>query len=288
MTDRGVVRVLTTPNRHWVGDGFLVRPIFAEAAFTEALSPFLMFDWAAERTFPPSATPRGVGPHPHRGFETVTLVYAGEVAHRDSAGHADRIGAGDVQWMTAGSGLVHEEMLGGDVDAHGGAVSMAQLWVNLPAAAKATPPRYQAIAAAAIPTASFDGASLRVVAGRLGDLVGPAETHTPLAVLDGRVARGGVVDLPIPAGWTGLVAALSGEIDIAGRRIAAESVAVTDREGTRIRIDGVAAESRVLILAGAPLGEPIAQMGPFVMNSRDDLIRAVEDYRKGRMGSIPG
>lgn len=288
MTDRRVERLLGTADRHWVGDGFLVRPIFAEAAFTEAASPFLMLDWAAEREVPPSSRPRGVGPHPHRGFETVTLVYAGEVEHRDSAGHADRIGVGDVQWMTAGAGIVHEEMLGRGLDARGGAVSMAQLWVNLPAAAKATPPRYQAIPAGDIPTMRFDGAELRVVAGRVDDLVGPAETHTPLAVLDARLERGGLVDLPIEAGWTGLVAVLAGAVEIAGRRVAAESVAMLDRTGARIRLVGAAEASHALILTGAPLGEPIAQLGPFVMNSREELIRAVEDHRAGRMGVLRG
>lgn len=286
MTDRRVTAVLTTPSRHWVGDGFLVRPLFAEAAFTEALSPFLMFDWAAERRFEPSPTPRGVGPHPHRGFETVTLVYAGEVEHRDSAGHADRIGAGDVQWMTAGAGVVHEEMLGRRVDEVGGPVSMAQIWVNLPARDKATPPRYQPITTADIPTVAFEGASLRVVAGSLGETKGPARTHTPLAVYDGRIAAGAEIDLPVPAGWTGLVAVLSGAVSIGERRVAAESVAVLDRSGDRVRLVGADAESRLLILTGEPLGEPIAQMGPFVMNTREELVRAVEDFRRGAMGRL--
>lgn len=286
MTDRRVTTVLTAPSRHWVGDGFFVRPIFAEAAFTRAISPFLMFDWAAEREFPPSAVPRGVGPHPHRGFETVTIVYAGEVEHRDSAGHADRIGVGDVQWMTAGAGLVHEEMLGRRLNEAGGTVSMAQIWVNLPARAKSTPPRYQPITAEAIPSVAFDGASVRVIAGRLGETVGPTDTHTPLALLDGRIAAGAVLDLPIESGWTGLVAVLSGTLEVAGRTVGAESVAVLDRAGDRVRIVGVAPESRFVVLTGEPIDEPIAAMGPFVMNSREELVRAVEDYRRGAMGDL--
>jgi len=285
MNERRVVTLLTTPDRHWVGDGFLVRPIFAEAAFTQVPSPFLMLDWAAERAFPPSRGRRGVGPHPHRGFETVTFVYAGEVEHRDSAGHADRIGVGDVQWMTAGAGIVHEEMLGARVDAEGGTVSMAQLWVNLPARAKATPPRYQAITAAAIPVVASPGASLRVIAGRLGDVVGPAETHTPLTVLDGRLAAGASVEVPVAPGWTALVAVLSGTVRIAGRVVGAETVAVLDRDGDVATI-AADADSRLLILTGEPLGEPIAQMGPFVMNSREELATAVDDYRRGAMGTL--
>lgn len=285
MSERRVVTLLTTPDRHWVGDGFLVRPIFAEAAFTQVPSPFLMLDWAAERPFPPSRGRRGVGPHPHRGFETVTLVYAGEVEHRDSAGHADRIGAGDVQWMTAGAGIVHEEMLGARVDAEGGPVSMAQLWVNLPARAKATSPRYQAITADRIPSLATEGAVLRVIAGRIGDVVGPAETHTPLAVLDGRLAAGATVTVPVAPGWTALVAVLCGTVSIAGRTVGAEAVAVLDRDGDVARIDA-STDSRLLILTGEPLGEPIAQMGPFVMNTREELATAVDDYRRGVMGTL--
>ncbi|NLH79997.1 MAG: pirin family protein, partial [Phyllobacteriaceae bacterium] len=262
MTARRVDTVLTTPSRHWVGDGFLVRPLFAEAAFTSRISPFLMLDWAAERQFAPSPTPRGVGPHPHRGFETVTLVHAGSVDHRDSAGHTDGIGVGDVQWMTAGAGIVHEEMLGRRVTEEGGTVSMAQLWVNLPARDKSTPPRYQPITADRIPALNPPGATLRVVAGRIGDVVGPADTHTPLAVVDGRVEAGAVVDLPIEPGWTGLVAVLSGAVAIERREIGAEAVALLDRDGDRLRLTGVASESRVLILTGEPIDEPIAAMGP--------------------------
>lgn len=286
MTERRILSLQTSPSRHWVGDGFLVRPIFGEAAFTEALSPFLMLDWAAERRFEPSSKPRGVGPHPHRGFETVTIVHAGTVEHRDSAGHADRISTGDVQWMTAGAGLVHEEMLGRDIADHGGTVSMVQLWVNLPARSKATPPRYQPITAERIPTVRLEGGEVRVIAGRLGDVEGPAETHTPLTVLDGTLRAGARLDLPVPAGWTALVVVLSGEVAVGERMIGAETTAITDRAGDRLVVTGRADESRVTILTGEPLAEPIAQMGPFVMNTREELIRAVEDYRRGAMGDL--
>lgn len=286
MTERRVETLLTAPSRHWVGDGFLVRPIFGQAAFTQLVSPFLMFDWAAERDFPPSSAPRGVGPHPHRGFETVTLVYAGAVDHRDSAGHADTIGVGDVQWMTAGSGIVHEEMLGESVGRVGGTVSMAQLWVNLPARAKGTPPRYQPILAEKIPTVALEGGTLRVVAGSLGDVAGPAETHTPVVVLDGKVAAGGRIELPMPAGWTVLVAVLDGAVTIGDVRVGPETVAVLDRGAGNFAVAGGATDSRILILAGEPIAEPIAAMGPFVMNTKDELFRAVEDFRNGRMGTL--
>lgn len=283
---RRIETVLHAPERHWVGNGFLVRPLFADAAFTASISPFLMLDWAAERRFPPSATPRGVGPHPHRGFETVTLVHAGEVAHRDSAGHADRIGPGDVQWMTAGAGLVHEEMLGGSIDEAGGAVSMAQLWVNLPKASKATPPRYQAITADRIPEIASPGVTLRLVAGSFGERAGPAATHTELTVAEATIAAGAELVWPVPDGWTAMVAVLSGRISADDRQVGSETVALFTRTGGEIAVTGVATESRLLLLAGEPIAEPIAAMGPFVMNTHEDLIRAVEDFRLGRMGRL--
>lgn len=286
MKARRIEVLLHAPERHWVGDGFLVRPLFAEAAFTAAISPFLMLDWAAERSFPPAPAPRGVGPHPHRGFETVTLVHAGEVEHRDSAGHADRIGPGDVQWMTAGAGIVHEEMLGRGLDEAGGTVSMAQLWVNLPARDKSTPPRYQAIQAARIPEIGTPGVKLRVVAGDLDGTSGPADTHTPLMVVEARVAAGADVVWPVPVGWTGLVAVLTGRVAVGDRTVEAETVALFDRVGDAIVLTGIAEESRLLLLAGEPLDEPIAAMGPFVMNTREELVQAVDDYRRGRMGVL--
>lgn len=286
MSERRVAAVVTAPERHWVGDGFLVRPIFGDAAFTPVVSPFLMFDFAAERRFPPAPHPRGVGPHPHRGFETVTIVYAGEVEHRDSAGHADRIGTGDVQWMTAGSGLVHEEMLGARVGREGGAVSMAQLWVNLPARAKSTPPRYQPILATEIPTVALPGATVRVVAGSFGGVSGPADTHTPLAVLDMRLDPGARIEMPIPEGWTGLVSVLGGAVEVAGVAVGAERVAILERDGDTATVVAGEAGAHVLCLTGEPIDEPIAAIGPFVMNTREELIRAVEDYRRGAMGRL--
>lgn len=286
MPARRISTLLHAPDRHWVGDGFLVRPLFAEAAFTSLISPFLMLDWAAERSFPPASAPRGVGPHPHRGFETVTLVHAGEVEHRDSAGHADRIGPGDVQWMTAGSGILHEEMLGGSIAATGGIVSMAQLWVNLPARAKMTSPRYQAITADRIPEVVAPGVTMRVVAGEQDGRHGPAETHTPLSVIETRLSGGAELTWPIPEGWTGLVAVLSGRVTSEGHEIGSETAVLYDRAGDAIVVTGLAEESRLLMLAGEPIDEPIASMGPFVMNTREELMEAVGDYRRGRMGVL--
>ncbi len=291
-TTKTIRAVLPSPQPHWVGDGFLVQPLFGGLAFTAVPSPFLMFDWAAERIFPPSEVPRGVGPHPHRGFETVTLVYAGEIEHRDSAGHAGRIGPGDIQWMTAGSGVLHEEMFSAAATRAGGAVSMAQLWVNLPAADKMTDPRYQAITADQVPAARFDGATIRVVAGELVDGAGrehrgPAETHTPMAVWDAHLEPGAQLRLPIPEGWRTSVAVLTGAIEIARGPVNGAAVAIVSDEGGDLEMAS-ADGAHVLILTGAPIDEPIANHGPFVMNTRRELQQAFDDFRSGAMGSMDG
>lgn len=291
MTDRSISRLVTVRASHWVGDGFLVRPIFGELAFTTVPSPFLMLDWAAPRPFAPSTAPRGVGPHPHRGFETVTLVFDGEVEHRDSAGHAGRIGPGDVQWMTAGAGVLHEEFHGVDFARRGGTVSMAQLWVNLPAAAKATPPRYQAITAAEFPLVTAAGGRFRVIAGSLVEpdgtrRDGPAATFSPLSVWDGRLAPEETFSAPVPAGWTVLVVVLDGEAEVAGRRIGAAEVALLADDGDALTIAAVGSDAHLLVLAGEPIDEPIAHYGPFVMNSREEILAAIEDFRNGRMGRL--
>src|SRR5665647_2535332 len=178
MSQKALTAIHASPPAHWVGDGFLVQPLFASLAFGEEVSPFLMLDYAAPHQFKPSAKPPGVGAHPHRGFETVTIVYEGEVEHRDSAGNAGKIGPGDVQWMTAGSGVLHEEFHSREHAARGGSVSMAQLWVNLPASDKKVAPRYQTVLAGTIPTVEIaDGkGALRVVAGAYGEAKGPAKT----------------------------------------------------------------------------------------------------------------
>lgn len=292
MIARTVETVVDAPRPHWVGDGFLVRPLFGQLAFTAAISPFLMLDWAAPTEFPASAEPRGVGPHPHRGFETVTIVHDGAVDHRDSAGHVDSIGAGDVQWMTAGAGVVHEEFHGRAVSERGGTVSMAQLWVNLPAVHKMTPPRYQPILARDIPVVDLDGSSrVRVIAGpwQSEDGVtvrGPAATFTPLAVWDATLAAAATLTAPIPTDWSVSVAVLDGSITVAGEVVEGPRVAVLSRGGDGIEISAGATGATVLILAGEPIDEPIVAYGPFVMTSRDEIRAAVADHAAGRMGRL--
>ena len=291
MTVKTVATLLDSPRPHWVGDGFLVRPLFGPLAFTPAISPFLMLDWAAPTRFPPRDEPHGVGPHPHRGFETVTIVLDGAVDHRDSAGHVDSIGAGDVQWMTAGSGVVHEEFHGATVARDGGTVSMVQLWVNLPARHKMTPPRYQPILARDIPTADLEGGRVRVVAGRWtaaegGTIEGPARTFSPLAVWDAGLEAGGRLSAAIAPGWTVSVAVLDGSVAIGGREVGASRVAVLTSDGDTVEVVAGGQGARVLVLAGEPIDEPIVAYGPFVMNTREEIRAAIADHAAGRMGAL--
>ena len=226
-------------NAHWVGDGFPVRSLFSYDQFARQISPFLMLDYAAPTVFAPAARPRGVGEHPHRGFETVTIVYQGEVAHRDSAGNSGVIGPGDVQWMTAASGILHDEFHSPAFMRRGGALEMAQLWVNLPARHKMAPPRYQSILNAQIPVAALpDGAgTLRVIAGSHRGQEGPAATFSELNVWDLRLGAGKEITLSLPENHNAALAVLRGGVSANGSRVAGDAELVLfERGGTEIRI----------------------------------------------------
>jgi quercetin 2,3-dioxygenase len=278
--------ILRSQGGHWVGDGFPVRTLFFYADRGPELSPFLMLDYAGPREFPPTQQRLGVGEHPHRGFETVTIVYHGEVEHRDSSGGGGRIGPGDVQWMTAASGLVHEEFHGRRFAERGGLFEMVQLWVNLPARHKMSPPRYQAISSDSIPTVGLPGGSgtLRVIAGEFAGARGPADTFTPINVWDLRLT--GPADLSVPAGHSALLVVLKGDIRINGSAsIGSAEVALFGREGGSLRLES-AGEAAALLLSGEPIDEPIAGMGPFVMNTQQEIQQAIADYQSGRMGHL--
>jgi len=272
---------------HWVGDGFPVRTLFSHHDLGERVSPFLLLDYAGPATFPPSEAGRGVDEHPHRGFETVTLVYQGRLEHRDSAGNRGVIGPGDVQWMTAGAGVLHEERHERTFSEKGGTLEMVQLWVNLPRKSKGTAPRYQELADAAFPRVPLaDGAGeLRVIAGALGAAHGPAETFTPLNVWDGRLAGGHAAQLELSPGRNAMVVVLSGELEIDGRSLGDASLFVLTPEGKSVRL-AAASDARFLILDGEPINEPVAAYGPFVMNTRDEIEQAVADLRAGRFGAL--
>jgi len=283
-----ILGLYSAPRPHWVGDGFPVRSLFSYADHGRLLSPFLLLDHAGPATFEPAARPRGVGPHPHRGFETVTIVYQGEVDHRDSSGAGGHIGPGDVQWMTAGRGIVHEEFHSEAFTRAGGALEMVQLWVNLPARAKTAEPGYQALLARDIPTLPLaDGAGhLRVIAGEFNDRRGPARTFTPMNVWDLRLRQGGQTRLSVPDGHTLALVVLHGTVLVNGQSIARESqLVVLDRAGTDVAIEANN-EAGVLLLGGEPIDEPVVGHGPFVMNTQQQIDQAIADYSAGRFGQV--
>ena len=275
---------------HWVGDGFPVRTVFSYTDIAPQMSPFLMLDYAGPTRFEPTTQRRGVGEHPHRGFETVTIVYDGEVEHRDSAGGGGLIGPGDVQWMTAASGLVHEEFHGTEWAKTGGAFEMVQLWVNLPAAQKMSAPGYQGITNAQIPQVALpDGAgTVRVIAGRYNGHAGPTRTLSPMNVWDVQVTAGHTIRFELPEGHTSSLFVLKGEIGgeaFNGQTVGEAGLALFERAGTELVFEA-RTDARLLLLAGEPLNEPIVGYGPFVMNTQAEIRQAMVDYQAGRMGQI--
>lgn len=285
---RKVAAIKPPPARHWVGDGFAVRTMVSYSDDAAAISPFLLLDYAPPGQFPRAQRKRGVGEHPHRGFETVTIAYQGEVEHRDSAGNKGRIGPGDVQWMTAASGIVHEEMHGRELSENGGVLEMAQIWVNLPARQKMSAPGYQDIQNAQIPVVTLpDGAgTIRVIAGECMKKRGPARTFTPVAMWDLQLAARRKVDLSMTAGHTVLLLARKGSMIVNGATSVKEGhLAILDRNGETFAVESDAG-AEVLVLGGEPIREPVVGQGPFVMNTREEIERAMSDYQLGRMGRL--
>lgn len=276
------------PRPHWVGDGFPVRSMFSYGDHGAELSPFLLLDHAGPAHFAPAQRPRGVGVHPHRGFETVTIVYAGEVAHRDSTGAGGLIGPGDVQWMTAAAGILHEEFHSPAFTRRGGELEMVQLWVNLPARSKMSPPGYQNILDAQIPAVALPDAAgrLRVIAGRFDGHSGPARTHTPMDVWDLRLNAGAHLRLPLVDGHTAALVVLRGRVQVNQQAPAGPSQLLTfDRAGEAIEIDADS-DAVLLFLGGEPIDEPVVGHGPFVMNSGEEIVQALRDYQSGRFGRL--
>jgi redox-sensitive bicupin YhaK (pirin superfamily) len=289
MTQRKEVLTVHGPgSKHWVGDGFPVRNLFPSNGVANQINPFLLLDYAGPASFEPSNRPRGVEEHPHRGFETVTIAYQGSVDHRDSAGNSGTIHAGDVQWMTAASGVVHEEKHGREFTQSGGVFEMVQLWVNLPKAHKMSSPRYQGILNEAIPIADLgSGAYGRVIAGELNGVKGPARTFTPVNLFDVRLEAGSQVELQVPAEYnTGLVL-LKGDVVLNGSKAlrGEAQLAILSPPGDFVSLEAKE-DSVLLVLSGEPIHEPVASYGPFVMNTKEELLQAVEDYKAGKMGHL--
>jgi redox-sensitive bicupin YhaK (pirin superfamily) len=280
-------RVHQSSNMHWVGDGFPVRSVFDYNGLGRELSPFLMLDYAAPYAFPPANTRRGVGAHPHKGFETVTIAYQGEIEHRDSSGGGGKIGPGDIQWMTAGNGIVHEEFHSQDFTRTGGKFQMVQLWVNLRAKDKRAAPGYQTLLKSQIPEIALpnDAGTVRVIAGDYAGNKGPAHTFTPINLWDVTLRAGKSVELPLPDGHTTAFLVQSGAVESDGKEVGEGGLAIFARSGNGITVKA-SKDARLLVLDGEPIAEPVFGYGPFVMNSRAEIQQAFEDYQLGRMGEL--
>ena len=274
--------------RHWVGDGFPVRSIFSYHERSAELSPFLLLDYAGPTTFTPTKKRRGVGDHPHRGFETVTIVYAGEVEHRDSTGSGGIIGPGDVQWMTAAGGIVHQEFHSAEFARSGGPFEVIQLWVNLPARDKMIPAGYQPITSGEIPRVELadNAGSVRVIAGDFNGTKGPARTFTPMNVWDMQLNKNAHLEFNVPEGYTTSLFVLHGGIRLgSGESIGEAQLAVLEREDEIIVFDALE-DTTLLLLNGEPIDEPVVGYGPFVMNNQQEIQQAIIDYQSGQMGRI--
>lgn len=281
-----IVGVYPAPQQHWVGDGFPVRSLFSYPTHGKSLSPFLLLDYAGPWTFPADGQQRGVGEHPHRGFETVTVVYAGEVEHSDSTGQGGVIRPGDVQWMTAGSGILHQEFHSARFASQGGELKMIQLWVNLPAKDKMTSPGYQSLTKSAIPVITLpnSGGIMRVIAGRYGEISGPAHTFSPLNVWDVSLREGTTLAVDQPEGWSTALVVVEGSVTVNGSAQASEAqLVVLSQTGSKVHLTA-SSNASVLLMAGEPLNEPIVGYGPFVMNTKTEITEAVRDFNAGRFG----
>ena len=284
-----ILGVYTAPRPHWVGDGFPVRTLFSYDSMGKYISPFLLLDYAGPAEFSPTTERRGVGQHPHRGFETVTIVYKGEVEHRDSTGNGGVIGPGDVQWMTAASGILHEEFHSEAFARSGGPLEMVQLWVNLPARDKMSPPGYQGIVDRDIPDLALkeDAGRLRLIAGEFDGTRGPARTFTDIDVWDIRLNAGKSATFDVHQGRNTALVVLHGAVEVNGQEVVREGqLALFERDGSQVRLEANN-DAVLLILSGEPIDEPIVGHGPFVMNTDAEIQQAFVDFQSGKFGRMP-
>jgi quercetin 2,3-dioxygenase len=286
---RTIERIFRGASRHWVGDGFHVSNYFPSATETQKrMSPFFLLDYQKPEAFAPTTRRRGVGTHPHRGFETVTIAYQGSIAHRDSTGNGGVIGPGEVQWMTAGGGILHNEFHEEEFARTGGILHMIQIWVNLPRNQKLTAPKYQALTDRSIETVPLadDKGVVRIISGAYEDTRGPAETFTPAHMLDLRLKPGAEVRLPTPKDYNTALLVLDGQVTANGSQpVSAGEFVLFKNDGDEVVVESVA-ESIVMFLSGAPIDEPLVHYGPFVMNSIDEINQAIEDFNRGHFGQL--
>jgi quercetin 2,3-dioxygenase len=281
MTTKPIKQIISPPAPHWVGNGFYVHGFFND--FVNENSPFLLFDYAAPRIFEPSKVQRGVGQHPHKGFETVTIAIKGRVEHHDNHGNTGIIGEGDVQWMTAGSGIMHQEFLEKEFNEVGGEFSMVQLWVNLPAKDKLTRPKYQEIHKADIPVVNVDGNLINVIAGEFRSVKGVASTFSPVNMYTIDLVSDLVLDFPVE--YTTLILVLEGLVLVNDAKVATNHLVTFQNTGDEINLKTIG-QAKFLVLSGQPLYEPIAHYGPFVMNTQKEIMEAIDDFNAGKFGKI--
>ncbi len=288
MKTRNIETVMTPPSPHFVGDGFRVHNFIPYKADMQRMSPFIMMDYGSKFYFPPTDKPRGVGVHPHRGFETVTIAYKGKVAHNDSAGNSGVIGEGDVQWMTAASGILHKEFHEENFSKTGGDFQMVQLWVNLPAKDKMSKPKYQGLTHEQINKFQLpnNGGTVEVIAGQYQDVKGSASTFTPVNLLNVKLNKGAVANFSFPVNYNTALVVIEGSVKINETELVPTNNFVVFQNNAEDFIVEASENAVVLVLSGEPINEPIAAQGPFVMNTRAEIIQAIEDYNMGKFGYI--
>jgi redox-sensitive bicupin YhaK (pirin superfamily) len=287
-TKKTIEAVIAPPPPHMVGDGFRVHGFFPGGRIDKKrMSPFFLMDYNSKVEFPPTDSPRGVGVHPHRGFETVTLAYHGRVAHHDSAGNSGIIGEGDVQWMTAASGLLHKEYHEKEFSRKGGMFQMVQLWVNLPAKYKMTKPKYQEITHSLMGKFAIPGDKgfVEVIAGEFNGIKGPAFTFSPMQVYNARLKKGANIELNFPVSYNTGILIIEGSVIIDGETAPADHFILFKNDGEMIPIE-TTEDAVLLVLSGEPIDEPIAQYGPFLMNTREELEQAIADVNAGKFGVL--
>jgi len=274
-------------DKHWVGDGFYVHGLLRPSdELNKFISPFILMDYASPKEFSKTTQRRGVGEHPHRGFETVTLAYQGEIEHRDSSGGGGVITAGGVQWMTAGSGVVHDEFHSGQFSSTGGIFEMVQLWVNLPKKDKMTKPKYQGLSDGDIPKVKIaQSSSLRVIAGEFDGVKGPSSTFTPINMYDLTSESGDKINLKLQDGSNTILLIMSGQVELLGQTYDEQNVVIFEREGEELELV-ISKNFKGLILNGEPIDEPMVAHGPFVMNTKQEIIEAINDFQAGKMGRL--
>lgn len=288
MKTKTVARIISPGTPHFVGDGFRVHNFIPGNSSMQEMDPFIMLDYNSKYHFGPSEIPRGVGVHPHKGFETVTIAYQGKVEHGDSTGSGGIIHEGDVQWMTAASGILHKEFHEKEWSKKGGIFQMVQLWVNLPAKYKNDPPGYQNITNHSIPKIQLpnDAGVIEIIAGEYAGVTGAAKTFTPIHLLNAKIKSGESINFNFPAGYTTALLVIEGNIQINDiEKVAEDSFALFERDGEKFTVKA-SEDAVVLILSGEPIREPIAAHGPFVMNTRQELIEAFDDFNNGKFGHL--